>query len=309
MSDDSDEKRPRRRPLSRSRKLGSRRRRGRGNDAEEEADSSGAEKSEEAAASGDANEEFTAPSPSLNEADHTVAVSKIPSPGGSGTPQMDLQAAPPTAERWAKIKGSLRRFASEFSDYLMGLGQTAHQSSVDFNQKVVKPLSHALFEAAICVGLIFITGVFGVMFGSYLKTVTSKGSNTVSYQNRTVRPGQKIDESFFSQGFDTAELHKRASRVLDDHLAALRRSSFKEAYGLLSPAWKEQLSYQTFENGYSSTKVQAYEIGKVETLDPRRIRLRADLKVREHGRDKLYSAVYIAVLTSDGWRLDGGTFK
>ena len=94
-----------------------------------------------------------------------------------------------------------------------------------------------------------------------------------------------------------------------DHLDALRRSQFVEAYALLSPAWKEQLSYPTFEGGYLNTKVVAYEIGKVETLDPQRIRLRADLKVEEGGREKLYSAVYIAVLTPEGWRLDGGTFK
>ena len=34
-----------------------------------------------------------------------------------------------------------------------------------------------------------------------------------------------------------------------------------------------------------------------------------NLKVEEGGREKLYSAVYIAVLTPEGWRLDGGTFK
>lgn len=166
-----------------------------------------------------------------------------------------------------------------------------------------------MFEAAICITLLFVTGVFGWTFGKYIKTVTASRGNTVSYQNRTVRPGQKIDESFFSQGFDTAELHQRASRVLDDHLRALQESRFSDAYALLSPAWKEQLSYSTFQNGYTATKVLAYEIGKVETLDAQRIRLRADLKVKERGKEKLYQAVYIAVLTHEGWRLDGGTFK
>jgi hypothetical protein len=305
MSADSDEKRPRRRPLSRSRKLGSRRRRGRGKEEEEEEESEESTESSDAEGDEDADE---ASSPS-DDTDQTLPVTKIPPPAGSGTPKLDAIPAPPAAERWAKFRGAARRFSTDFSDYLRGLGQTAARSGVDFNQKVVKPFSHALFEAAICVALIFITGVFGVMFGNYLKTVASSRSDTVSYQNRTVRPGQKIDESFFSQGFDTAELHKRASRVLDDHLKALSRSEFVEAYALLSPAWKEQLSYRTFESGYLATKVVAFEIGKVETLEPRRIRLRADLKVQEKGQEKLYSAVYIAVLTSDGWRLDGGTFR
>ena len=92
-------------------------------------------------------------------------------------------------------------------------------------------------------------------------------------------------------------------------MRALRGSQFIEAYGLLSPAWKEQLAYPTFESGYINTQVLAFEIGRVETLDPRRIRLRAELKVKEGGSEKLYTAIYIAILTSEGWRLDGGTFK
>lgn len=302
MSADSDEKRPRRRPLSRSRKLGSRRRRGQGDEEDEEEEAGDSEES------GGEGAEESSPA-AMVEPDQTQVVGRVPSPGGSGTPDLDSIPAPPAAENWARIKGSARRFGLDFSSYLVGLGQSAHQQSVDFNKKVVKPFSHALFEAAICVALIFVCGVFGVMFGGYLKAVTAEGGKTVSFQNREVRPGQKIDESFFSQGFDTAELHKRANRVLDDHLRALRNSQLVEAYGLLSPAWKETLTYPTFESGYLSTKVLAYEIGRVETLDPQRIRLRADLKVEERGQEKIYSAVYIAVLTSEGWRLDGGTFK
>lgn len=304
--DDDDGKRPRRRPLSRSRKLGSRRRRGRDDEeeGEDEGDSGASEEPSEIEAPSDP------PTQSLEvEPDHTLPVSRLPSPGGSGTPDLSSVSAPPAGEQWAKMRGSARRFGIDFSRFLLGIGHEAKRSGVDFNQKVVRPVSSAMFEAAVCITLLFVTGVFGWTFGKYIKTVSSDAGNTVSYQNRTVRPGQKIDESFFSQGFDTAELHKRASRVLDDHLRALRESKFTEAYALLSPAWKEQLSFKTFESGYLSTKVLAYDIGKVETLDPRRIRLRADLKVEEQKREKLYQAVYIAVLTNDGWRLDGGTFK
>lgn len=311
MSEESEGKRPRRRPLSRSRKLGSRRRRSRrgGDEEEEEKEQEEAEESSDDSGSDDSSGDEDSGSAGEADAEHTVPVNKVPSPGGSGTPKLESVPAPPAAERWAKIKGSARRFSSEFSKYLVGLGQEAHRSGVDFNQKVVRPFSHALFEAAICIALLFVMGVFGAMFGRYLKTVTNSQGTTVTYQNRTVRPGQKIDESFFSQGFDTAEIHKRASRVLDDHLNALKDSQFVEAYGLLSPAWRQQLSFKTFESGYLQTKVLAFEIGKVETLDRRRIRLRADLKVEERGQQRLYSAVYIAVLTKDGWRLDGGTFK
>ena len=312
MSEEEEEgKKKRRRPLTRSRKLGSRRRRGKNKKEEEpEAEAPAAASDSKDAPEGDKAEAPDAPAaPVADSSEHTVPVNKIPSPGGSGSPDLTGVSAPSSGERMAKLKGSARRFTSEFSKFLMGLGQTAHQSGVDFGQNVVKPFSHALFDAAICVVLLFLTGAGGLMFGNYLKTVTSTGNQTVSFQNREVRPGQQMDESFFSQGFDTRELHKRANRVLDDHLRALKGSEFVEAYGLLSPAWKEQLTYPTFESGYLNTRVLAYEIGKVETLDARRIRLRADLKVEEKGKEKLYSAVYIAVLTSKGWRLDGGTFK
>lgn len=301
-SDDEDGKRTRRRPLSRSRKLGSRRRRGRDDEEEGDEEAGGEEGGAEVA-------EDPAPIVVEPDPDHTLAVPKLPSPGVSGTPDLSGVPAPPAGERWAKFRGSARRFSTDFSHFLLGIGHEAKRSGVDFNQKVVRPVSSAMFEAAICITLLFVTGVFGWTFGKYIKTVTSNQGNTVSYQNRTVRPGQKIDQSFFSQGFDTAELHKRASSVLDDHLRALRESRFTEAYEFLSPAWREQLSFKTFESGYQVTKVLAYDIGKVETLDPRRIRLRADLKVQEQGKERLYQAVYIAVLTHDGWKLDGGTFK
>lgn len=304
MSDEAEEKRPRRRPLSRSRKLGSRRRRGRGEDDEEED-----ENEDDADGSGDsddASEDASSDSASPEVGDQTLPVNKIPSPSGSGTPNLEGLPPPPTAERLAKMKGAARRFGLDFSSFLMGLGQSAQERGTALNEKVVKPVSHALVEAAICLLLIFICGMFGVGFGSYLKKMTADTGQTVAFRNREVRPGQQMDESFFSQGFDTAELHQRANRVLEDHLSALSRSQFVDAYALLSPAWKEQLSYPTFEQGYLSTRVLAYEIGKVETLDPQRIRLRADLKVLEGGREKIYSAVYIAILTSEGWRLDGG---
>jgi hypothetical protein len=310
MSADSEEKRPRRRPLSRSRKLGSRRRRGRRGRGEDEEEENEEEGSEDSGDSDAAEPAEAAAAPPIDTSEQTVPVNKIPSPGGSGTPTLGTGAAPPPpAERWAKMRGAARRFGGDFSKFLVGLGQSAQERGTKLNENVVKPVSHALVEAAICLILIFICGIFGVMFGSYLKKVTAEGGKTVAFQNREVRPGQQMDESFFSQGFDTKELHQRANRVLEDHLSALRRAQFVEAYGLLSPAWKEQLSYPTFETGYLNTRVIAYEIGKVETLDPQRIRLRADLKVEEGGYEKIYSAVYIAVLTPEGWRLDGGTFQ
>lgn len=313
MSADSEERRPRRRPLSRSRKLGSRRRRGRRGADDDEGDEDEDSGSEDSGDDGGGDDDGD-DSPALMAAEpteQTVPVNKIPSPspGGSGTPNLGGGAAPPPAERWAKMRGAARRLGNEFSQFLVGLGQSAQERGTELNEKVVKPVSHALIEAAICLLLIFICGMFGVAFGSYLKKVTAEGGKTVAFQNREVRPGQQMDESFFSQGFDTAELHQRANRVLEDHLSALRQAQFVEAYALLSPAWKSELSYPTFESGYLNTKVLAYDIGKVETLDPQRIRLRADLKVEEGGREKLYSAVYIAVLTPEGWRLDGGTFK
>lgn len=304
MSADSDEKRPRRRPLSRSRKLGSRRRRGRGGDDDDENEEEGSDDSE----GGDDSD--ASPEPADDPPDQTMPVARIPGPAGqgSGTPNLDAVSGPPAGERWAKASGAARRFGLDFSKFLVGLGHSAQERGTALNERVVKPVSHALFEAAICLALIFICGVFGVTFGRYLKRVTADRGQTVTFQNREVRPGQQMDQSVFNTGFDTAELHQGANRVLDDYLRAIQSSRLVDAYNLLSPSWKAELSYPTFEKGYLNTEVIAYEIGKVETLDPQRIRLRADVKTRENGREKLNSAVYVAILTSDGWRLDGGTY-
>ena len=311
MSDEEEpeKKKFKRKPLAkgRGRGLSSRRRKRRGAAADEEAEA----KPDAESAAGDAS---TAEAESGgDEPAQTVAVTsrttRVPSPAGSGTPDLSTMEKTPTAEKIAKLKGSARRFGIDFSAFLSGLGRSAHQQGQAFGREVVKPFSHALVDAAICLTLLFATGVFGLFVGRYLKTATTDVDSSLTLRNQVVQPGQQMDDSFFSQGFDTKELHSRAHRVLEDHLKALIEKDFPNAYGLLSEQWRKELSYKTFERGYQSTTVKAYEIGRAETIDSRHIRLRAELEVQEASKKKVYQAVYLAVLTRDGWRLDAGEFR
>lgn len=309
--DEPEKKKFKRKPLAkgRGRGLGSRRRKRRGATDDEEGADSGAEASDDG---GETGEEDSG-SGSSDEPAQTQAVTarttRVPSPPGSGTPDLSSVEGTPTAEKIARLKGSARRFGIDFSKFLSGLGRSAHQQGQAFGREVVKPFSHALVDAAICLTLLFVTGVFGLFVGRYLKANTTDVDNTVTLQNQVVQPGQQIDESFFSEGFDTKELHSRASRVLEDHLKALAAQDFVSAYGLLSDQWRKELSYETFERGYLSATVKSYEVGRAETIDSRHVRIRAELEVQESGQKKVYQAVYLAVLSGEGWRLDGGTFR
>lgn len=303
---DEEKKKFKRKPLSRSRRLGSRRRK----KAEEEAPEEGAEAAaaeapaaEDAASAepdSDATRPIVAPSPTVT--------TKIPSAPGAGTPDMG-GLAPPPAERMAKLKGSVRRFTVDFSKFLFGLGQSAHQSGQAFGHNVVKPFSHALVEAAISLAILFITGVAGLYVGRYLKLTTTKMNTTVVVERQTVQPSQAMDSSFFSEGFDSKDFAKRASLTLANYLDALKAGDYKTAYDQLSSGWQEQLSYSAFESGYKQAKVTRYSMGRSEPIDGTHIRLYAELSVDEADGKKTYQANYLLVLTADGWKLDGGAFQ
>lgn len=308
MSDEDDEEeggRKRRAPLSRSRRLSSRRRR------KSEDDDEGEEGGGDDEGGGDAAEEAPAPPPpaetSDDEPEFTRPVS-LPSAPSSGTPDFPLVGAPP-AERWAGVSGSARRFGANFSNFLFGLGRTATEQSQTFGREVVRPFSSALLEAAISLLLLFVMGACGVYTGRYLKLASVGKSSLTNLEHKVVQSGEKIDESFFSEGFDTEELHSRANRVLENYLKALQDGDFRGAYELLSPEWRAELPYEDFEAGYRTTKVSSYDIGKAETVDPRHVRIKAELEVEEGGERKVLEALYLAVLSPQGWRLDGSTYR
>jgi hypothetical protein len=203
----------------------------------------------------------------------------------------------------------LRRFGQNFSNFLFGLGRTATEQSQTFGREVVRPFSSALLEAAISLALLFIMAICGVYTGRYLKLASVDKASLTTLEHQVVQPGDKIDESFFSEGFDTADLHARANRVLENYLKALQDQDYRAAYDLLSSEWQAQLAYETFESGYRTTRISAYQIGKAETLDPRNVRIKAELEVEEGGQRKTLEAVYLAVLSSRGWRLDGSEYR
>lgn len=307
MSDEEDDDeggRRRRAPLSRSRRLSSRRRR----KSEDEEDG---EEGEEDGGGGAAEAPAAPPpaleSPAFEEPEQTRPVS-LPSAPGSGTPDFPLVGAPP-AERWAGLAGGMRRFGQNFYRFLFGLGRTAHEQGQTFGREVVRPFSSALLEAAISLALLFLMAACGVYTGRYLKLASVGQVSLSNLQHRPVQPGEKIDESFFAEGFNTQELHSRANRVLENYLKALQDQDFRAAYDLLSPEWRAELAYEDFEAGYRTTRITTYEIGQAETVDQSHVRIRAELEVEEGGQRKLLEALYLAVLSPQGWRLDGSTYR
>ena len=312
MSEEDEEEgsRKRRAPLSRSRRLSSRRRRksAEEDDAEEGGSEGEAGVASPSAAAENGPEDGNFGSDDADEQDFTRPVPSLPSAPGSGSPDFPLVSAPPS-EQWASLQGSVRRFGIDFSSFLGGLGRSATVQGQAFGRDVVKPLSSALIEAALSLALIFVMGVVGVYFGRHLRLATQSTSTAVAIEHQAVQPGQKIDESFFSQGFKTEELHSLANRVLKDYLKALQDQEFRVAYDLLSPEWRSELSFESFQAGYATTQVTAYEIGKAETVDQSHVRIKAEIEVEENGERKILEALYLAVLSPQGWRLDGGSFR
>ena len=312
MSDEEEEGgRKRRAPLSRSRRLSSRRRRS----AEAEDEEGGGEGGdEEGGGGGEVAEEAPPPAPEPaggddDEPEYTRPIpTSLPSAPGSGTPDFGDPGIP-AAERWAGMSGSARRFGADFSHFLFGLGRSAQEQGSAFGRDVVKPFSSALLEAAISLVLLFVMGACGVYFGRYLKLHSVDATALTALEHKVVQPDQKIDDTFFDEGFGTQELHSRANRVLEDYLKALQDQDFKAAYELLSPEWRQELAYESFEAGYQTTRVSSYEIGRAETVDPRHVRIKAEIEVEEDGKRKILEALYLAVLSPQGWRLDGGTFR
>lgn len=313
MSDEDEEEdggRKRRAPLSRSRRLSSRRRRK--SEDEEEGEEGGGD--DEGGAGAEAAEEAPLPSAvpdnsggAEEEQEFTRPVS-LPSAPSSGTPDFPLVGAPP-AERMASLSGSARRLGNSIHNFLFGLGRTATEQSQTFGREVVRPFSSALMEAAVSLLLLFVMAACGVYTGRYLKLASVGKTSLTSLEHKVVQSGDKIDESFFSEGFNTEELHSRANRVLEGYLKALQDGDYRNAYEMLSPEWKAELAYPDFENGYRTTKVTSYEIGKAETVDQRHVRIKAELEVEEGGKKKILEALYLAVLSPQGWRLDGSTYR
>lgn len=306
MSDEEDEDeggRKRRAPLSRSRRLSSRRRR-KAEDEEEEGESGSAE------AGGGDEEAPPAPAADISGDDEPEFTRPVSTPSSLGSALPDFpDVAPPPAERWASFSGSARRFGSNFSEFLFGLGRSAQEQGQTFGREVVKPFSSALLEAAISLALLFLMVAAGVYTGHRLKLASVGQASVTILESQVVQPNQNIDESLFSHGLSDKELHARAHRVLENYLKALQQQNFRVAYDLLSPEWRQELAFDDFEAGYLTTKVSSYEIGKAETIDQRQVRIQAELEVQEGGQRKMLQALYLAVLSSQGWRLDGSTFQ
>ncbi len=309
MSDEEEEEeggRRRRAPLSRSRRLSSRRRRREEEDNEEEGgDEEAAETPAEPDSSGE--EEAGDPEPITEAQDFTRPVSLPSAPGASG-PDFPLVSAPP-AERWASFSGSARRFGANFSTFLFGLGRSAQEQGQAFGRDVVKPFSSALLEAAISLVLLFAMAAAGVYAGRVVRVKTADTITLSASAPKVVQSGQNMDESFFSEGFDTKELHSRANRVLKNYLEALQSGDLRAAYDLLSQEWRNELSFESFQAGYQTTRVVSFEIGKAQTVNQRRVEIKAKIGVEEAGQMKNLEALYQAVLSPQGWRLDGGTFR
>lgn len=301
MSDnEADEEERRRAPLSRSRRLSSRRRRK-------------TEEDETSEASDDAGVEEAAPSESPpieqigeDAPDFTQAVS-LPSAPTSSPTEFSTASIPP-AEHWAILSGALRRWTGDFSYRLQGLSRTASEQGHAFGREVIRPFSSALLEAALSLTLLFVMGVAGAYVGSLLKTRTAEMTTLTGSDPKLVTTPKTLDEDLFNQGFNTQELHLRANRVLQNYFEALKSKNLRSAYDLLSSEWQQELSFASFQQGYQTTQVLSFQLGQAQTIDPSHVRIKAEVQVTESGKTRTLQADYLAVLSPQGWRLDGGEF-
>lgn len=311
MSDEEENEeggRRRRAPLSRSRRLSSRRRRRSEEDEEEASEEATDEAAGDSADSeGSSEEGGSEAEPAAETSNFTRPVSL---PGVSAAESSELpNVGVPAAERWASLSGSARRFGTAFSHYLFGLGRSAQQQGQAFGRDVVKPFSSALLEAALSLVLLFVMASVGVWVGRQVRVKTADKITLTATAPKVVVSDQMMDDSYFSEGFNTKELHSRANRVLKNYLEALQSGELQSAYDCLSPEWRTELSYQSFQAGYQTTRVTGFSIGEAETVDQRHVKIKARIEVEEMGNRKTLEALYLAVLSPQGWRLDGGTFR
>ena len=69
--------------------------------------------------------------------------------------------------------------------------------------------------------------------------------------------------------------------MLKNYLEALESGDHQAAYDLLSPEWRTELSYDSFQAGYQTTRVTGYSIGEAETVDQRHVKIKARIEVEE----------------------------
>ena len=134
--------------------------------------------------------------------------------------------------------------------------------------------------------------------------------------------GRTYGQRFFKRGQEgpvvppTRTIHTtpEASKRMVQNLvlgfySSLNKRDYQAAYDALSSDWQKDLAFDDFRNGYSSTKNARCQVKGIQSLKDGRYRLEFALEVTEDGKKKRYRGNYIAVHSSDGWRLDEGDIR
>lgn len=292
MADETPKPKFKRRPLGRT--LG-KRRLGKKDGDEEEA------RSGEDAPDSDAKED-SSPSPGAEDdpaEDSTLPLPNAGSPGAALTPE----AGPTLGEQASVRKAAIGRFFKEFGAFTVEFVQWVASGGKKSWRSVVLPFSKALVDAAVSMCLILITLAIGILLGRYLHPVLDPPVET----GQRGHPFPVTSTPLPTTNPDPTATDARAA--LERFLEAIDGRAYQAAYSLLSPGWRKELPYSTFEQGFAPTDSIRFNIKEAVPLGQDRVQLEVGLEVVENGNPRRYSGTYVAVKTAEGWRLDSGSLR
>lgn len=98
-----------------------------------------------------------------------------------------------------------------------------------------------------------------------------------------------------------------AEVTIMDFYQAVARKDYGAAYNYLSPAWKTELSFNRFVEGYSKTLSLRTEITRVTQLAPDRYQVDVSMTADEVGKDVPYAGSYVIEKAEDHWDMTSGS--
>ncbi len=303
MADKKDKPKFKRRALGRSlskRRLGRRKDKDQENEEEEKEEQESEESSDDSSSDSSSDDaggdDPTAPLP--------ITPSPIASPG-------EAPPSPTFDEKMVTFRAGASRFTREFGEFLVSLGRSATDSGKRFGQEVVRPISNALFEAAVAIGLLALTVAFGFYLGRTLHpflrqpAVEARTVNVTPPRGR----GHPFPAQQSSRQLPRTGPSESARTALTAFLEAVNRGDHQTAYSKLSEAWQRELPYPTFSRGYARTRNLRYSLKDAIPLGVDRVQLNISVEVREGEAIRNYEGTYIAIKTPRGWKLDSGLLR
>lgn len=183
--------------------------------------------------------------------------------------------------------GPLWKFIEDFSEWFVrGTTQTA--STVGFSVLSGVGLAfRALLILAMAAACLYAGTWVGRLYGHRAEEVLPPPPS------RTLR--------------STAELNQEAvTDLVMGYYESINEKSYKDAYAALSAAWRKDISFEKFREGYAKSKDYRCNVRSVKSLEGGRYNVDFELEATESGKHKYFEGSYTAVSTGNGWKLDEG---